>query len=144
MRRDFPEGVEFVSKPEKGSRHSKRSEESELKTRLFATLRVTIKTFYTVSMPSARGVSKPRNIIPINSHTPACRRAGLQSTLERGRLILISKIYSWCHIFILPLHIHPAGIRSLDLQIIHLEFYIFWLRIFRLAIQIWFLQWCTL
>ncbi len=44
------ECIEFVSKPEKGSCHSERSEEAEPKKRLFATLSVTIKTFYTVSI----------------------------------------------------------------------------------------------
>ena len=47
-----PEGTEFVSKLLKSLCHSEGSEESELKTRLFAMLRVTIETFYTNSTPS--------------------------------------------------------------------------------------------
>jgi hypothetical protein len=43
--------METVQKLFKSLRHSERSEESELKTRLFATLRVTIITFYTNSTP---------------------------------------------------------------------------------------------
>jgi len=49
---DCPEGIEFVSKLLKSLCHSKRSEESELETRLFAMLRVTSETFYTVSITS--------------------------------------------------------------------------------------------